>query len=146
VRVLLQRVLRASVRVDGETTGAIGRGVLLLVGVGPEDSEEQLTWMANKVAALRIFPDDEGKMNRSVAEAAGAALIVSQFTLYGDVRKGNRPSFIGAAPPERAEELVERFSSLLAERLDRVEGGRFGADMKVELVNDGPVTLWIERA
>lgn len=145
VRVLLQRVSEASVTVHDGVVGTIGRGVLLLVGIGPEDGEEQLSWMAQKCAALRIFPDEEGKMNRSVAEVDGEALVVSQFTLYGDVRKGHRPSFVKAAPPQAAASAVDRFVELLAQRLRKVETGRFGAAMQVRLVNDGPVTLWLER-
>jgi len=143
--VLLQRVREARVDVDGQTVGSVGRGVLLLVGIGPSDGPEQLEWMAQKVAALRIFPDEDGKMNRSVADVNGAALVVSQFTLYGDVRKGNRPSFIRAAAPEHADRLYLDFAARLKTRLAKVETGVFGADMQVSLVNDGPVTIWIER-
>lgn len=145
MRVLLQRVREARVEVDGAVVGAIGPGVLLFVGVGPEDGDDELAWMAQKVAALRIFPDEAGKMNRSVVDVGGAALVVSQFTLYGDVRKGNRPSFVGAAPPDRAEALYLRFAARLGERVGSVQTGQFAADMKVHLVNDGPVTIWIER-
>ena len=145
MRVLLQRVREARVEVEGKVVGAIGRGILLFVGVGPEDGDAQLDWMAQKVSALRIFPDDEGKMNRSVADVGGAVLVVSQFTLYGDVRKGNRPSFIRAAAPEVADARYRAFAARLAERLPQVEMGVFAADMQVHLVNDGPVTLWLER-
>lgn len=126
-------------------TGEIGRGLLLLVGFTDGDGEETLRWMAEKVCGLRIFPDEEGKMNRSVDEVAGALLVVSQFTLYGDARKGRRPSFIAAAPPEVAIPLYERFVHLLREGGRRVGTGDFGAHMEVELVNDGPVTLILER-
>ena len=145
MRVVLQRVSRAKVTVDGRVTGEIGRGLLLLAGFTDADTEEALAWMAKKVVQLRVFPDDEGKMNRSVEEADGAILVVSQFTLYGDARKGNRPSFIEAARPEVAIPLYERFVALLRAAGRRVETGEFGAMMDVELVNDGPVTLILER-
>ena len=146
MRVLLQRVKEASVRVDGEVIGEIGPGLLLLVGIHGADTDAELEWMANKCAALRIFADDAGKMNRSVTDANGDCLVVSQFTLYGDVRKGNRPSFIGAGPPAMASAACDRFAAMLADRIGRpVPTGRFGADMKVSLINDGPVTLWLER-
>lgn len=146
MRVLLQRVREASVVVDEETIGAIGQGLLLLVGFTSGDSEAEMAWMAKKCAALRVFPDDEGKMNRSVADIGGDILVVSQFTLYGNPLKGARPSFVDAAPPQDAERLYERFVGLIRDILERpVPTGRFGADMKVHLVNDGPVTLWLER-
>lgn len=146
MRVVLQRVSRARVSVAGEERGSIARGLLLLVGFTAADSEEALGWMAEKVLGLRIFPDDEGKMNRSLDEVAGGVLVVSQFTLYGDARKGRRPSFVDAAPPAVAIPLYERFVALLRERAPgRVETGEFGAMMDVELVNDGPVTLVLER-
>jgi D-tyrosyl-tRNA(Tyr) deacylase len=145
LRVLLQRVSRAEVRIGDRVAGRIGRGFALLVGFTHSDADEQLVWMADKVAGLRIFPDDEGKMNRAIDEVAGAMLVVSQFTLYGDAVKGRRPSFIDAARPEIAIPLYERFIALLRERGVPVETGEFGADMQVELVNDGPVTLWLER-
>ena len=148
MRALVQRVLRASVTVDGEITGAIEHGLLVFLGVAPADTEAELAWMTQKVVQLRIFSDDEGKMNRSVIDVAGGILAVSQFTLYGDAKKGNRPSFVDAARPELAEPLYQRFLVMLREALgDRgaVAAGRFGADMKVELVNDGPVTIWIEK-
>jgi D-tyrosyl-tRNA(Tyr) deacylase len=145
MRVVLQRVSRASVTIEGRVTGEIGRGLLLLVGFTDGDSEEQLRWMAEKVVGLRIFPDEEGKMNRSLDEVDGALLVVSQFTLYGDARKGRRPSFIQAARPETAIPLYERFLHILAETGRPVGAGEFGADMKVELLNDGPVTLILER-
>jgi D-tyrosyl-tRNA(Tyr) deacylase len=131
--------------VDGRTTGEIGLGLMLLVGFTESDGEEALAWMAEKVVGLRIFPDEEGKMNRSLAEADGAVLVVSQFTLYGDARKGRRPSFIEAARPETAVPLYERFIELLRATGRPVATGQFGAMMDVELVNDGPVTLILER-
>jgi D-tyrosyl-tRNA(Tyr) deacylase len=145
MRIVLQRVSRAKVTVDGRVTGEIGRGLLLLAGFTDGDTEEALAWMVKKVVQLRIFPDEEGKMNRSVEDADGAILVVSQFTLYGDARKGNRPSFIDAARPEVAIPLYERFVALLREAGRPVATGEFGAMMDVELVNDGPVTLILER-
>jgi D-aminoacyl-tRNA deacylase len=145
MRIVLQRVTRARVTVAGRITGEIGAGLLLLAGFRDDDAEETLQWMSDKVIGLRIFPDDEGKMNRSVEEAGGAMLVVSQFTLYGDARKGRRPSFVEAARPEIAIPLYERFVELLRARGLRVETGEFGAMMDVELVNDGPVTLVLER-
>jgi D-tyrosyl-tRNA(Tyr) deacylase len=145
MRIVLQRVSRARVTVVGRVTGEIGRGLLLLVGFTDGDADEALAWMAKKVVQLRIFPDDEGKMNRSVEDADGAILVVSQFTLYGDARKGNRPSFIDAARPEVATPLYERFVALLRATGRPVATGEFGAMMDVELVNDGPVTLILER-
>ena len=146
MRALIQRVSRASVTVDGEVTGAIDAGLLILLGVHATDTSEQLEWMAKKCAALRIFEDDAGKMNRSVVDIGGGALVVSQFTLYGETTKGNRPSFINAAPPAIAEPMYETFARVLGERIGRPAAtGRFGAMMQVELVNDGPVTLWLER-
>ena len=126
-------------------TGRIGRGFLLLVGFTGSDDEATLAWMADKVVGLRLFADDEEKMNLSLADVGGALLVVSQFTLYGDARKGRRPSFVDAAPPEMAIPLYERFVELLRCRGVEVETGEFGAMMDVELVNDGPVTLWLER-
>ena len=145
MRVLLQRVSRAEVRVGDRVTGRIGRGYLLLVGLTGTDDEETLRWMAEKVAGLRLFADDEGKMNLALADVGGAVLVVSQFTLYGDARKGRRPSFVDAARPEVAIPLYERFVALLGQQGIAVETGEFGAMMDVELVNDGPVTLWLER-
>ena len=145
MRVVLQRVSRAKVTVEGRVTGEIGHGLLLLVGFTEGDTEDALGWMAEKVVGLRVFRDDEGKMNRSVEEADGALLVVSQFTLYGDARKGRRPSFVDAARPETAIPLYERFLALLRQTGRRVETGEFGAMMDVELVNDGPVTLILER-
>ena len=142
---MLQRVSRARVTVEGRTTGEIGRGVLLLAGFTEGDGDEAVAWMAEKVAGLRIFADAGGKMNRSVLEAGGAALVVSQFTLYGDARKGRRPSFAAAASPETAIPLYERFVDRLRAAGLPVATGEFGAMMEVELVNDGPVTLILER-
>jgi D-tyrosyl-tRNA(Tyr) deacylase len=127
------------------TTGAIGAGFLLLVGFTHDDDDARLSWMADKIIGLRVFGDAEGKMNRALQDVNGALLVVSQFTLYGDVEKGRRPSFIDAARPEAAERLYERFMVMLTARGARVERGEFGAMMDVELVNDGPVTLWLER-
>ena len=149
VRVVLQRVSRAEVRVNGRVTGKIGVGFLVLAGFAPSDTAETLAWMADKLLGLRVFGDADGKMNLALADVHGAVLVVSQFTLYGDVQKGRRPSFIEAAPPELAVPLYERFVSLLRERGagsgTRVETGEFGAMMEVELVNDGPVTLILEK-
>ena len=145
MRVLLQRVSRAEVRIDDRVAGRIGRGYLLLVGLTHADDEARLQWMAEKVAGLRLFGDAEGKMNLALGDVGGALLVVSQFTLYGDASKGRRPSFIDAARPEVAVPLYERFVALLRERGLTVETGEFGAMMDVELVNDGPVTLWLER-
>jgi len=145
MRVLLQRVSRAEVRVEGRVTGAIGRGFLLLVGLTHADTETQLAWMADKVTGLRLFADGDGKMNLALEDVGGSLLVVSQFTLYGDAQKGRRPSFTDAARPELAIPLYERFVAMLRERGVRVDTGEFGAMMDVELVNDGPVTLWLER-
>ena len=149
MRVLLQRVSRAEVRVrEGSavrTTGRIGRGFLLLVGFTNGDDETRVGWMAEKIVGLRLFADAEEKMNLALADVAGELLVVSQFTLYGDAAKGRRPSFIDAARPETAIPLYERFVALLRERGVTVATGEFGAMMDVELVNDGPVTLWLER-
>lgn len=146
MRVVLQRVSRAEVRIDGRVTGQIERGFLLLVGFHRADTEEALAWMADKVISLRLFPDAEDKMNLGLVDVAGGLLVVSQFTLYGDTRKGRRPSFIDAAPPEIAIPLYEKFVDLLRARAPgAVETGEFGAMMDVELVNDGPVTLVLER-
>jgi D-tyrosyl-tRNA(Tyr) deacylase len=145
MRVLVQRVTQASVVVGRRTIAAIDRGLLLLVGFSHSDQEEGLDWMAEKVCGLRIFPDDEDKMNRSVLDVGGGLLVVSQFTLYGDAAKGKRPSFIDAARPETAIPLYDGFISRLRERTPLVETGEFGANMQVSLINDGPVTIWLER-
>jgi D-tyrosyl-tRNA(Tyr) deacylase len=139
VRALIQRVTSASVEVDGEEVARIGLGLLVLLGVGTGDTGEQADRIAGKVARLRVFEDAEGKMNLSVRDVGGELLCVSQFTLYGDARKGNRPSFVDAAPPERAEPLYERVRAALG-----AQGGAFGAHMRVSLTNDGPVTLLLE--
>ena len=145
MRVLVQRVSEASVHVDDQVVGVIDRGLLLLVGFTAGDGDETIEWMAEKVAGLRIFPDDADRMNRDVREVDGSVLLVSQFTLYGDARKGRRPSFVDAAQPEHAEPLYERFAGALRTRGLPVETGAFGKRMAVTLVNDGPVTLLLER-
>ena len=139
VRALVQRVLAASVSVEDEVVSSIGPGLVVLLGVRRGDGAEQADRIAGKLLALRVFEDDDGRMNRSVGEVGGEVLCVSQFTLYGDTRKGNRPSFVDAAPPEEAEPLYDRVREALG-----AHGGRFGARMRVELVNDGPVTLMVE--
>lgn len=144
MRVLIQRVSRAQVDVAGECVGKIGRGLLLLVSAAADDTDAEVDYLADKISNLRIFADENGKMNRSALDEGYEMLVVSQFTLHANVRKGRRPSFIGAAPPEIAEPLVEA----LVERLKglglHVETGRFGAEMQVSLVNDGPVTIWMD--
>lgn len=145
MRVLLQRVSRAEVRVAGKVTGRIGRGFLVLAGFTHTDGDEQLEWMADKIVGLRLFGDADQKMNLAITDVGGALLVVSQFTLYGDAQKGRRPSFIDAARPEQAIPLYERFVTRLRERGLQTETGEFGAMMDVDLVNDGPVTLWLER-
>jgi D-tyrosyl-tRNA(Tyr) deacylase len=144
MRVLLQRVTYAQVSVDNEVVGAIEDGLLALVGVGPADTADIATSLANKAAGLRIFRDDEGRTNRSLTDVGGGMLVVSQFTLYGDTRKGRRPSFIGAAPPELAAELVEVFAAAVEAHGVPVGRGEFGAEMAVELLNDGPMTIWLD--
>jgi len=145
VRVILQRVSRAAVRVDGRTIGEIGKGFCLLVGFTHTDTDEQVLWMADKVAGLRLFSDAEDKMNLGLEDVGGAVLVVSQFTLYGSAVKGRRPSFVDAARPEVAIPLYERFIALLRERGLTVATGEFGAMMEVDLVNDGPVTIPLEK-
>jgi D-aminoacyl-tRNA deacylase len=145
MRIVLQRVSRARVLIGGRVRGEIGRGLVLLVGFTAEDTEEALRWMSEKVVGLRIFPDREGKMNLSLKEIDGALLVVSQFTLYGDSNRGRRPSFVHAARPEVAIPLYDRFIEILRFSGRTVETGEFGAMMEVELVNDGPVTLMLER-
>ncbi len=144
MRAVVQRVSEAGVRVDGETVGEIRGGLLVFLGVGSEDKEEDADFLAGKIANLRIFPDEAQKMNLSLLDAGGAMLVVSQFTLHGDCRKGRRPAFIAAAPPERAEPLYERFITQVEKLGVRVGAGRFGAMMDVQLVNDGPVTLLLD--
>ena len=145
MRAVVQRVSEASVSVDGEVVGSIGRGMVVLIGVTQGDGEAEARFLAGKVANLRIFADDEGKFNRSALDVNGEALVVSQFTLYGDARKGRRPSFVHAAPPEVAEPLIERFVSFLKENGLHVETGVFGAMMMVKIHNDGPVTIILEK-
>ncbi len=145
MRIVVQRVSRAAVRVDGAPVGAIGRGFVVLAGFTAGDGEPQLAWMADKLVGLRVFTDAEGKMNLALGEVGGALLVIPQFTLYGDATKGRRPSFVDAAPPAAAQPLYERFVVLLRERGAHVETGCFGAAMEVELVNDGPVTMVLER-
>jgi D-aminoacyl-tRNA deacylase len=146
MRVVLQRVTRASVSIDGRVAGAIGRGFCLLVGLTHGDTDATVDWMTEKVAGLRLFPDAEGKMNLGLDEVGGGVLVISQFTLYGDSAKGRRPSFIDAARPETAIPLYERFVGALRARGIEVATGEFGADMQVEIHNDGPVTLILERS
>ena len=145
MRALIQRVSQASVTVDGQTVGAIGQGFVVLLGVTHDDSAAEATWLAGKVAGLRVFEDAAGKMNASLADVDGSLLVISQFTLYGNARKGRRPSFIDAARPEQAEPLVETFVAALRERGFTVATGVFGAHMLVNIHNDGPVTLMLER-
>ena len=144
MRAVLQRVGSARVLVGGDVVGAIDAGLLVLLGVAPADSAEQARWMADKIVGLRVFADEDGKMNRDVQEAGGGVLVVSQFTLFADCKKGRRPSFTGAATPEVAIPLYEAFVAAIRAHGIRVETGRFGADMRVELVNDGPVTLILD--
>ncbi|MCX2738766.1 D-aminoacyl-tRNA deacylase [Pontibacter anaerobius] len=145
MRIVIQRVTQAAVEIEGSTKGQIGPGLLLLAGFTSDDTEEDLKWMAGKVAALRIFSDDEGKMNLSVKDVDGDVLVISQFTLYANTKKGNRPSYINAAPPAVSIPLYERFVQLMEEAMGKpVQTGEFGADMKVSLLNDGPVTITID--
>ena len=146
MRVVLQRVSRAAVTIDGRIAGAVGRGFCLLVGLTHGDTEATVDWMAEKVAGLRLFSDAEGKMNLGLDEVGGAVLVVSQFTLYGDTSRGRRPSFVDAARPEQAIPLYERFVAALRSRRLEVATGEFGAQMQVEIHNDGPVTLILERS
>jgi len=145
MRALIQRVTQASVTVDDKTISSIGHGLVILLGVGHNDGEEQARWMAEKIATLRIFSDPEGKMNLSVLDVKGEAIVVSQFTLFADAQKGRRPSYIDAARPDVAAPLVERTASLLREQGVPTQTGIFGADMLVEIHNDGPVTIWLEK-
>lgn len=145
MRVVLQRVNHAAVRIDGETVGQIQKGYLLLVGLAPEDTDEQLDWMVHKIVNLRVFEDENGKLNRALADVNGEILSISQFTLYADVKHGNRPGFSKAAKPEIAAPLYDRFNEKLRQAGVHVETGRFGTDMKVELENDGPVTILYEK-
>ena len=145
MRVLLQRVRHGRVMVGERNLAEIGTGMVILVGVGPGDEEQQARYLAEKVANLRIFEDEAGKLNRSLLDAAGQAIVISQFTLYADTRKGRRPSFTAAALPEVAAPLVERFAALLRQQGVSVQTGEFGAHMLVEIANDGPVTIWLEH-
>jgi len=146
VRALLQRTTAASVRVAGEVVGEIDRGLVILVGIGPDDTEATADQMAQKSAELRLFRDDAGRTNRSLLDTGGGALVISQFTLYADTRRGRRPGFTGAAPPAEAERLYERFADALRGLGVTVATGRFGAEMAVEIVNDGPFTIWLDSA
>ena len=145
MRALLQRVSKASVRVDEQTISSIGNGLLILLGVGHGDGEEQAKFLADKIAHLRVFEDEQGKTNLSILDVKGEAIVVSQFTLYADTRKGRRPSFIDAALPDVAEPLVNRFVELLRGHGVPTQTGKFGAHMEVEIHNNGPVTIWLEK-
>jgi D-tyrosyl-tRNA(Tyr) deacylase len=144
MKAVLQRVRRARVEVEGQTVAEISGGLLILLGVGPEDTEQNAAALARKIANLRIFADLEGKMNLSLLDVAGAAIVVSQFTLFADIRKGNRPAFVSAGAPEHARVLCDRFAALLAAQGVPTQTGEFGAHMQVELINDGPVTILME--
>ncbi len=145
MRCVVQRVGAAAVRVDGETTGRIESGLLVLAAFAPDDDEAELAWMVRKLVDLRLFNDDQGRINLSLRDVGGGILLVSQFTLYGDCRKGNRPSFVGSAPPERARALYGRFGELLRAAWPEVAEGVFGAAMEVDLTNVGPVTVIVDR-
>lgn len=146
MRVVVQRVRHASVEVDGTTTGSIGHGLLLLVGIHEDDDTGKLEWICDKILKLRIFDDEDGKMNHSVQDVGGELLVVSQFTLYGDAEQGNRPSYMEAAGPEKAEQLYDKMISYFKNNAElNIESGQFGAYMDVELLNDGPVTIILER-
>ncbi len=146
MRALVQRVSQASVTVEGQVVGQIGHGFLVLLGIGQDDGEAQIKQLSEKIVHLRVFEDDEGKMNLSLLDVHGALLVVSQFTLYADIHKGRRPSFISAAAPTLAEPLVERFKEALRTYNLTVEGGIFGAQMDVAIINSGPVTIWMDSA
>lgn len=146
MRACIQRVSEARVSIRGEVVGVIGHGLVVLLGIGETDTEREVAWMADKIASLRIFEDDAGKMNRSLTDVGGAMLVVSQFTLFGDCRKGRRPSFIAAAPPQLAEWLYDAFVARVRGAGIHVATGKFREHMMVSLVNDGPVTLWIDTA
>lgn len=145
MRCVVQRSGPARVAIDGETVGAIDRGLVVLAAMAPGDTERELAWMARKLPDLRLFEDPDGKMNLSLRDTGGGILLISQFTLYGDCRKGNRPSFVNSAPPERARELYGRFAALLRQQWPEVAEGRFAAMMEVSLTNQGPVTLVVDR-
>jgi D-tyrosyl-tRNA(Tyr) deacylase len=145
MRALLQRVSSASVVIDGETVSSTGPGFLILLGVGEGDDETDIAWLCPKVARMRIFPDDDGKMNRSIYDTGGDVLVVSQFTLHASTKKGNRPSFLNSAAPAVSEPLYEKFCEAMSTEIGKpVARGAFGADMKVSLTNDGPVTIWLD--
>ena len=144
MRALVQRVKQASVQVDGKKTGECGTGLLVFLAVAPNDTDHESAWLANKIAHLRVFPDQKNHMNQSILDISGSALVISQFTLYGDCRKGRRPSFVGSAGPELAKPLYEKFCADLAQHGIPTERGVFAADMAVSLINDGPVTLMID--
>ena len=146
MRALLQRATRGAVRVNGDDVGAIGEGLVILLGVGPDDSDQVADELARRTAELRIFRDEEGRTNRSLLDTGGQALVVSQFTLYADTRRGRRPGFTGAAPPDQAERLWRRYVAALEGLGVTVATGWFGAEMEVELVNDGPFTIWLDTA
>ena len=146
MRACLQRVSEAHVTVDGAETGRIGRGLVVLLGIGHNDGDAEVNWLAEKIVGLRVFEDSAGKMNLSLAEVGGGMLVISQFTLYGDCRKGRRPSFTDAAPPELAEKLYDTFVDVARRAGGEIATGRFREHMMVSLVNDGPVTLWIDTA
>ena len=145
MRTVIQRVTHAAVTEDGRRVAEIGPGMVILVGIGPGDGEQQARYLAEKIANLRIFEDEAGQINRSLLDVGGEAIVVSQFTLYADTHKGRRPSFTDAAPPEVASPLVARFAALLEEQGVPTQTGEFGAHMLVEIANDGPVTIWMER-
>ncbi len=145
MRALIQRVSHGKVSVAGETIAEINKGIVVLLGVGNDDGEEQANYLAKKIAEMRIFEDEQGKTNLSLLDVGGEAIVVSQFTLYADTRKGRRPSFINAARPELAEPLVERFVELMKGHGIPTQTGKFGAHMLVEIDNDGPVTIWVEK-
>ena len=145
MRALIQRVSSGKVTIDGQTIAQIGGGLVILLGIGQEDGEEQAAYLAEKIAHLRIFEDEAGKTNLSILDVGGEVIVVSQFTLYADTRKGRRPSFVYAGAPEMAEPLVERFAELLRGHGVPTQTGQFGAHMLVEINNDGPVTIWLER-
>jgi D-tyrosyl-tRNA(Tyr) deacylase len=145
MRALIQRVKTGKVTVDGQTVAEIGHGLVILLGIGQGDSEEQASYLAGKIASLRIFEDEAGKFNRSILDTGGAAIVVSQFTLYADTRKGRRPSFTEAAAPEIAAPLVDKFADMLRAQGIQTSKGVFGAHMLVEIENDGPVTIWLEK-
>lgn len=145
MRIVIQRAEKAKVSVDGEVVGQIGKGFMVLVGVGPEDTKQNADFLVNKMCNLRVFEDEQGKMNLSIKDVGGQVLAISQFTLYADCKKGNRPSFTGAAKPEQANELYEYFMEEIKKQGIKVEHGIFGAHMKVDFINDGPVTILLEN-